>query len=170
MSDFAYLETDVSEKIRIALPDGRVVGKLLSGFLLAMLNFLTISNPDKEIKNWFQLLKNQTPDITPFSNIWYGGEWDYSEDDYEKFLNDAPQMQIPKEEFLSIIRQVKTKWSDVDIIYDIVKSLNLLLSKNSFPPTWFYIPGETEKELKALENALLKAKHIGAKKIRIQFI
>ncbi len=79
-------------------------------------------------------------------------------------------MPLTKEAFSRAIEQVKDKWTDIDAIIAPIVILNELFSDVKFIETWWFIPGETEKELSALELALKEAKAVGATKVRIQFL
>jgi hypothetical protein len=171
MSAYAFVETDVDKKIEVRLPEGIIAGNLLTRFFSAISLYCMNSIPEKvHFESWFSPHIKAFPDLCILNTAYYGGEWNYKDDEYEKFLSNSSQMQLTKEEFSRTIEQVKENWTEIDAIIAPIVRLNELFLDVQFTETWWFIPEESEKELSALELALKEAKVAGAAKARIQFL
>lgn len=171
MSRHAIVETDISEKLDVYLENGALAGNRISDLLTAVMVYCDGSAKAlgmEEVDNWFSLIISFIPDLCSLKNIWYEGDWDYDENEYAKFLMDAPQMLLSKTEFIKTIRQINHKWTEIEVVTNSVIKLNESFKFSQLKETWWYSGVETGKEISALENTLRQAMALGAKKVRIK--
>lgn len=172
MSSYAYLEIDMTkEKFPIYIKGHIVAGNLLFRLFSAFENFCQgLLLDDMEGRDKIIDFISKSPNICKFSNAFYGGSWNYSITDYEKFRIENSELNWDKAKFIAVIEKLNQKWTDINIF--LIEASNLLeyFSTNEIKEMWWYVPNETEVELKALIEIVEFAKNHNAKKMRIQFI
>jgi hypothetical protein len=97
----------------------------------------------------------------------YSGDWDYGEDEYELYLRRYPEGPPAEDEFRNTVQQVREKWVDVRLLLADVDELVKVLVKTGLEATWWYEPGLTEVDFRALTQTLSLAAERGAERIRI---
>jgi len=174
LSTFLMLETDVvtKEKIEVLLDNNLTAGKCLFGLLSTLSCYCDTRIPQQqEVISWFLPLEKSIPNICNLADVWYEGDWNYTVDEYERFVSETSFENMTKESFEKIIIQIENKWKDIHEINKIVLGLISVLDSNpdKFQDTWFFDRINTIPELKALDKHMNICKSLGAKSIRFKF-
>jgi hypothetical protein len=182
---FASVETDRGEIFRVLLPDGTTGGKALLSFYTGLKVYCSVIEaevPDTQqhftdaertgIRQWFLRFEaNAKEPICRLTRLLdrslYSGDWDYDEDEYELYLHRYPEGPPTEDEFRNAVQQVREKWVDVRLLLAGVDELVKMLVKTGPEATWWYEPGLTEVDFRALTQTLSLADERGAERIRI---
>jgi hypothetical protein len=174
MSDYLLLEIDAEQikEIEVVLDNGLSAGKALFSFLSTLSCYFDprISNGNDVIE-WFSGIKKVILDIEILAESWYQGDWNYSTDEYERFLQETSLSTFSKERFISSVRQVEEKWKDIRETEEAVTELISELQSNpeEYFNTWFFDQHYSLKELEALARSLQMGIMQGARKVRLRF-
>ena len=170
MSQNAYVETEFNVE-GVLLQNGSPIGNLLSNFLAAISVYCmdSISIKDESLR-LFIFNESLKMHLCLLANAWYSGEWNYAEEDYDKFLKNSPEMPLSKEDFVDAVRQVNHKWTNLEALIEALILIINFLEHNEIDKLWWYTPGETEQELHALAYTLRRAKNLGANIVRIKIL
>jgi hypothetical protein len=173
MGSTAFVETDSGEKYNLLLDNGLSGGK-------AFLIFVDISEtgcfddyPAEEgVSEWIRSFeshsnKNFCHLIQLISHSYYGGEWDYERDDYQKFIRANPSYSISEEEFVSTLDALEQKWTDIDELIHAVEEIYLEMSKGYLEDTEWFNSSDTLEDFQALLESLRLAKDRGSEEVRI---
>jgi hypothetical protein len=174
MSDFLLLETDTEQlrEIKIVFENGLTAGKAILTFLSTLSCYLdSKTSIENDAMEWFSSIEILISNIGCLTNSRYHGDWNYSCDEYERFLTETSLISITKERFISSVRQVEEKWKDIREIDETVTKLISLLQSNpeKYKNTWFFDHHYTLGEFIALSGCLQMGIKQGAKKVRLSF-
>jgi len=169
------VETNIGERLIALHTDGRIGGKAVLSFLAALSLYCAEAQVNEDMLQWFSRLetvaKGSIRGITrSLIQSFYGGYWDYGEDEYEWFLHRTRDTTVTEDAFKETIRQVQEKWVDVEDILGGTNRLVQLLTEAEPESTWWYAPGITEADLRALAQTLELAAARKAQRVRLRFI
>lgn len=177
MSVAAMIETDHGECFRLWHEDGLMGGQGIESFLNVLINYCFEDEDDarsQEVDDWFAQLESVSGqsicELTkPLRTGFYYGSWEYTEDEYERFLTQARDMPLSEAEFKQMLRHVDSTWVPADKVLDMVTTLIDLLMGTDLEATWWYDPQETLDDFRALKQAVEIANRAPECKMRIQF-
>jgi hypothetical protein len=173
MSHILVIENDFPGIFAYVYQENEIyAGSSLSNFLLALSTFCNSDEsvlPEISELEWFRPIAASIPELCLLADVWYEGDWNYSENDYEKFLSESPHFHLSKMEFIETLIQINKKWKDIYKIQKVIDCLLNIFELTKYPETWFYAVHETEKDLFALNNSIKQAISRGVRRIRFKF-
>ena len=172
MSFHARLETNNNNVFPLALPNGTTGGKALSAFIVPLELFCR-GEAEPEVQTWFTELESKQTlcQITePLLQSWYDGNWQYQEDEYERYLQEHAHDPITEAIFRETVRTLNSRWSATQPLKTSTKKLLLLLISEDRVATWWYHPQATPLELQVLIDTIEHAENSGATSVRVCFM
>ena len=170
----AFVETNFGEVIRVICPDGSTGGK-------ALLNFLTITesgcrkdiSTDEDVVAWINdFNENSGADfcdtVEKLIHVYYPGNWDYQDDEYDFFLHRSPGLGMSEIDFRRAIAEIREKWTDIQELIKDVKVLVDEFRKGYLKETDWFVAQDTVSDFEGLWNALILAKGRDAEQVRIR--
>jgi hypothetical protein len=171
MSFVAFVETDNSDPLRVRHSDGRLGGNALVTFLVPLSAYCSGIKVPSEVQQWFSKFEVEAKgEICILAEAFYGGKWDYNEDEYEKFLRESPELPLTQEEFKKTIREVMQKWADIQRLLTSVNKLISMFERANLDASPWYDPKWTMNDFQALAQTLSLAVERGAKRARIKSV
>lgn len=173
MSVVLKIEFEISkESSYVYNRDGTFSGASLENFLIGLSAYYSsnqkVPNGLDEL-NFFLPVVSKISNLELLSNVWYEGDWDYQDNEYEKFLVNSPNMPLPQDEFEKCIHQMRDKWTNPFILLEILIQLQDELLQNPIEDTWFFDQKCTMADLSALISALQNLKLDKNERIRLKF-
>ncbi len=173
MSVVLKIESEIAkESFYVYTKDGTFSGGSLEKFLIALSAYYSSNRnfpEDPDELTYISSITNKIPDLELLANVWYEGDWDYQEDEYENFLANSPCMPLPKKEFEKCIRQIREKWTEGGKILDILIQLQEELLHNPIKDSWFFDQEFTMADLSALINTMKNLNLYRNERIRLKF-
>jgi|GEM_PF-2308795 hypothetical protein len=170
----AFVETDLGEVIRVICPDGSTGGK-------ALLNFLTTAeagcrkgnSAEEGVAAWIHDFNenseiNLCDTVEKLNHVYYSGNWDYEEDEYNFFIHRSPGSGMSEADFKRAIEEVRKMWTDIEGLIKDIKVLFNEFRKGYLKETDWYVEQDTVGDFEGLLNGLLLAKDRDAKEVRIR--
>ena len=170
----AFVETDLGEVIRVVCPDGSTGGKVL-------LNFLTIAEAgcrkgnsvEEDVAAWINDFNenseiNLCDTIEKLNHVYYSGNWDYEENEYNFFIDRSPGSGMSEADFKRAIEEVRKMWADIEGLIKDVKVLVNEFRKGYLKETDWYVEQDAVGDFDGLLNALILAKARDTKEVRIR--
>ena len=170
----AFVETDFGEVIRVIRPDGLAGGKALLSFLTIAGSGCSKSNLAEEaIVAWINDFNessefNFCDTLEKLNNVYFSGNWDYQDDEYDFFLYRSPGSEMSEADFKRAIEEVRKMWTDIQELIRDVKVLVDEFRKSHLKETDWYVEQDTIGDFEGLLNALILAKERNAREVRIR--
>src|SRR5690349_17415636 len=80
------LEVDLGDVLRVIRPDERTAGKAYTSFANIYSNYQILSLPASPEYRWFARFEELAKiRLNAFNDVLYSGDWDFHEDEYERF-------------------------------------------------------------------------------------
>ena len=172
MSFYAFVELKNGDKVIVLKPDGHIFGKQYTSIISQyQLYYVEIETDDKAIQ-WFKKLEKLTEGhIKIIDNATYIGDWEYSMDDYEKYIRDwGEDGDVTEEKFKEMLTEINNKWTPVEeLIVSVEKMVQALPSLYTEEFFWFS-PEDALPGFQGLLNTLRRLHEEGNKKVRIQIL
>ena len=179
MSFEAAVETPYGERLLLWHSDGLPGGKAILAFLNVLIRYCSgdelEDETDSEIRRWFAQLESSWEQslcelVSPLQRSCYYGFWDYREDEYERYLADARDLQLSEEEFQQTLRFVDSRWVPAEEMLKMLDAFLNLLNQADLEENWWYHPNHTLEDFVILRETLEIAARAGREtKVRIQF-
>src|SRR5215211_2261409 len=160
----AIVETDFWDALKLIRPDGIIGGK-------AVLSFLTIVDSKcnhghdaaGDIAKWIIKFNEVSGyDFCETSakliNAYYGGNWEYEDDQYNIFQLRNPDFEITETDFKRTLREIRGKWTNIDEITKAVQVLTNEFKKGYLEQTDWYVEQDTIGDFEGLFQTLVLAK------------
>lgn len=170
MSFYAFVELINGEKVIILKPDGHIFGKQYASLISQYQFYVMEIDTDVNAIQWFEKLEKLTKGhIKKIDHATYIGDWEYSMDDYEKYINNwgkAPD--VTEEKFKEILTEINSKWTPMEeLIVSVEKVVQALpsLYTNEF---FWYSPDDALSGFQGLLNTLRRLHEEGNDLVRIQ--
>ena len=170
----ATVETDIGDRYSVIRPDGWFGGKALLAFL-SILDSQCNSGyaADDVVANWIMKFDEQSgydfcETSSKLLNAYYGGNWDYEEDQYHIFRLREPGFEITEADFKKTITQIREKWTNLD---ELVKDLLVVIGefkKGYLEETDWYVEEDTIGDFEGLFQTIILAKERKAREVRIR--
>lgn len=166
MSVDLFIEVDTGEVFGILLPNGTFAGKAIYSFETIFLNYEHYDHNSSEYK-WFNKFKKLVrTDLSLVGKILYSGNWDYDENEYDRFVAcEQYHSDMSKEEFIRTINAVDKMWTNIDDVVSVIRELIRILPKTERNVDWFSLD-DTILEYKALLDTLLLVKTRRGEEVR----
>src|SRR5262245_23380144 len=118
-----YLEVNTGELLQIFRPDGGFAGKGLISFFNTYSDYDNHNQKDIIEYQWFNRFESLTDtNLRIFWDIIYAGEWNYGEEEYERFRKCTNYNPFKDEEdYKRAIRAINNLWKPIDDIMKAVK-------------------------------------------------
>ena len=171
----ACIEADTGDYLTVRNDSNRMVGKAALAFLGAMSSYCIGSN-DEETQNWFSQFEKHSPKpvcslLEPLDQVYYVGDWNYTEDEYDIFIKRSPEFaNFPEDRFKNAVRQVNEKWTSTTAVLNSIDALLSLLDQVLPVSTYWYNPEHTIPDLRYIQRTIVFLQERGAEKIRIKFV
>lgn len=164
-----FLEVSSGDYFKIFCPDGSVAGKALVSLIELSSNCEHLYTKDAPETQWFNRLKDLSQvDLNTLSNALYSGNWDFEENEYDRFLNCAQDNPFrDEEEFKKGIEILQNKWTPIKVLIETVEKLLRVLPDMGEATHWFS-PHDTILEFQGLLETLLLAKQRKGQEVRIK--
>ena len=172
MSFRARLETNNNDVFPLLLSDGTTGGNALLA-LLVPLELFCRGEAESEVQIWFTELesKHTLCQITePLLQSWYDGNWQYQEDEYERYLQEHAHTPMTEETFRETIHTLNSRWSATQPLRASTEALLQRLTSVDRTATCWYHPQATPLELQALIDTIERAEENGATLVRVCFM
>jgi len=179
---FASVETNFGEKLNLLRSDGFVGGKALLAFLTPLDNYCATDKAEPEdepLRNWFDWFSRLDSQADPslaettkaFRQVYYVGERNFLESDYELYRSRTRDLPLSAAEFISTIEALEATWTDAKSVLQSIESLlHLLMTSNPEPVDGLYNPSDTLPDLQGLRDVLDIFVKRNAEKVRIQIL
>ena len=170
----AIAETEFGDRYTLIRPDGWFGGKALLAFLSSLDSQGNFGNvTGNTVHNWIVKFNEQSGyDFCETSrkllNAYYGGDWDYEEDQYNIFRLRNPSFEIAEADFQKTIREIREKWTN---LAELIEDLQVLIGefkKGYLEETDWYVEEDTIGDFEGLLQTLILAKERKAKRVRIR--
>jgi hypothetical protein len=163
------LEVDTGDVLQILRPDGRFGGKAIYALSSIYLNYTVLFKSGSWEFEWFSKLDKLTEkDPGLIDRIMYSGNWNYDEEDYERFRAcEGLYQDISKTDFIRTVREVVNLWTPIDDVIAVVSELVEVLPKMGTETDWFS-PQDTIEDFHGLLNILILAKSRRGQNVRIR--
>ena len=172
MSFHAFVELESGELVSIKKTDGHVFGKQYTS-IISQYQFYSVEiETDVNAIKWFKKLEELTDNqIKKISDATYGGEWEYSMDDYEKYIRDwGEDEDVTEEKFKEMLTEINSKWTPVEeLIVSVEKVVQALPSLYTEEFFW-YSPDDALPGFQGLLSTLRRLHEEGNKQVRIQIL
>ncbi len=171
---WALVETDSGERLRVMHDDKRTGGKAALAFLTGLTVYCS-GKADDNTQAWFSRLdavadKTMCDVCEPLIHTYYAGDWSYTEDEYQFFLQRSPAMQLPEEQFRKAVKQVSEKWTDIKDVIQSVETLLPMLANSTVERESLYELEDTISDFQALLDTLKLLQQREARQVRIKFV
>lgn len=168
----ASVEARDGDRLIVLSREKLVVGEMLINFLLSMNAYCKGDLESRWLRALEPYFEKQLCDtIHPLLRAHYSGYWEYEEDEYEFFIKRMGEVPISEEEFKRTIQEVRSMWTDVYIVRDILTELLAALEKAHLDPVGsFYEPPQTEDEIRGLLETVELLIGRNVEEIRIAFV
>ena len=171
MGFFVYLETNKGDYIPIKQPSGGPAGDALLSFLVTLWNVCNEKEQNPETKEWFKKLqKDGNQAICKLANVFYSGNWDYSENEYQRYLNESPQIPLSEDDFIATLSQLKEKWISLVVMEEITTTIYKLLTTGGINSDAWYAPEYSIEDFQGLLTKLSEVRRHGVKEVRLHFM
>jgi len=163
------VEVDNGERLRIIRNDGLLAGNTLIYFENIYSGYNEYYSKDSQEYIWFKKFENFSKfDLRVLWNIFYSGNWDYQEHEYEYFKHREKNEFIESEEdFIEAIKTYDKLWKPINDLVEVVSEILRILPKMDGETYWFSLE-ETVIEFQALRDTLILARSRGGEEIRIK--
>lgn len=177
MSVEATIETEYGERLLVWRANGFPGGQGVESFLNVLINYCFEDEDDirsLEVDDWFAKLEAVSEqsicELTkPLRTGFYYDSWEYTEDEYERFLAQARDMPLSEAEFKHMVQHVASTWVPADKMLNTVATLLDLLTVTGLEATWWYDPQGTLDDFRSLKEAVEIANRAAKCRIRIKF-
>lgn len=154
-----YVETIDCERLKVLRTNGFHTGKPFDSFMTIAGTYCTRPNASEpEVIEWFSVFEddagNLCQSLQVLDKAYFGGDWDYGEDEYEFWCRRNPNMAMGEGAFRVAIQQVAKKWTPIAEIQRSVDSLLEILQRAKPRETFFFHPAETVKDIEAVANTI----------------
>ena len=163
------LEVDTGDVLQILRPDGRFGGKAIYALASLYSNYKDSFEAGSWELEWFRKL-DQLTEKNPslISEIMYAGNWNYAEEDYDRFRAcEGVDQKISETDFIKTIREVANLWTPIDDVIEVVRELVEVLPKMGTETDWFS-PQDTMEDFRGLLNTLVLAKTRYGERVRLR--
>ncbi|MEO5887496.1 MAG: hypothetical protein ABIQ77_07525 [Anaerolineales bacterium] len=170
----AIIETDFGDRYTLIRPDGWFGGKALLAFLSILDSQCNLGHAtDNSVAQWIVKFNEQSgydfcETAGKLLHTYYGGDWDYEDDQYHIFRLREPGFEITEADFKKTIKEIREKWTN---IADLIEDLQVLIGefkKGYLEETDWYVEGDTIGDFEGLLQTLILAKERSAKRVRIR--
>lgn len=163
------LEVDTGDVLQILRPDGGFGGKAIYVLASIYSNYKDLFKSGAWEFGWFRKLDQLTQkDPGVINRILYAGNWNYAEEDYDRFrAYEASYQSLSKADFLKTVRKVANLWTPIDEVIEVVSELVGVLPKMGAETYWFS-PHDTMQDFCGLLNALVLAKARCGRNVRLR--
>lgn len=100
--------------------------------------------------------------------MYYSGNWDYQEDEYDFFVHRSPGLEMSELEFQRTVTEVREMWVEIHVLINDVRVLVSEFRKGYLKETDWYVEEDTIGDFEGLLNTLILAKERNAKEVRIR--
>lgn len=164
-----YLEVNTGDVLQILRPDGGFAGNGLINFFNMYSNYEDHYQKDRVEYQWCKRFESLTrTNLRIFWNILYAVEWDYGEEEYERFKKCTDYDPFKdEEEYKTAIRAINNLWKPID---DVIKAVEetLRILKEMGEETYWFSPIDTVQEFEGLLQTLSLAKQRYGKEARLK--
>jgi len=140
MSSYIFIELEDNNLIGVNFGNGVNVGPSLVTFLTTLSALDTFETESIE-RQWFDsLLDESKTNIPLLGKIIYSGDWNYGQDDYQKFLDTWKGYglaNIKEEQFQDTLTNINNMWTPIQELVEIVKELTSLFDKLKKDYYWY---------------------------------
>ena len=170
----AIVETDFGDRYTLIQSGGVIGGKALFSFLAIVDSKCSHGhNADGAVAKWIIKFNEVSEhDFCETSakliNAYYGGDWEYEDDQYNVFLLRNPGFEITEASFKRTLEEIREKWTEVNEIIEAVQALIVEFNKGYLEQTEWYVEPDTISDFEGLLQTLVLAKQRQAKKVRIR--
>jgi len=170
MGFYGFLEVENRQTLSINDDNDLNVGTPLVAFL-SIYRSIDFDNDNSPEYQWFAKLESQTDiDLRILAQIFYAGEWNFTTEEYHKFVSSWHSGQvISEDEFKRTVAEIENMWAPIDKVIQSAEEINRLLSPIG-EDTYWYSSKDTPQAIRALLNILKRVRKSGGKKVRIQFL
>ena len=168
----AFIELENKEKISVVRTDGHFLGDEFEMLITYYQNYVFGLDIGDNAVKWFKKLEELTDNhIKKISDATYGGEWEYSMDDYEKYIRDwGEDEDVTEEKFKEMLTEINSKWTPVEeLIVSVEKVVQALPSLYTEEFFW-YSPEDALPGFQGLLNTLRRLHEEGNELVRIQIL
>jgi hypothetical protein len=164
------VESDTGDILNILRTDGFFGGKAIETFTSIYSGIEFLDEQSHEYQ-WFRKLEEITEiNLKLICSILYAGNWDYGEEEYDRFKRCGGYgSEISEEDFRNTVKAVYAMWTPLEIVIEVVEEIVRLLSQMGKETYWFS-PHETIKDFQGLLDTLLLARHRKAKEVRLRVV
>ncbi len=168
MGTYLYLEVDSGERLSINNHEGLNVGKAL----IAFLNLLSIYEDvldDATEQSWFRRFETQSRfDLKILGNAVYSGNWEFQENEYERFLACTDDNPFKNEkEFREGMQSLDNKWTSIELAIEVTNEMIRVFKNMNNEEHWF-TSTDVGDSFQGLLETLLLAKQRNGREIRIE--
>jgi len=166
------VEADTGDILQIICRDGFFGGKALEAFTSVYEGIETeFFGEQSQEYQWFRKLEEISKiDLSLICNISYVGNWDYGEEEYDRFKRcDGYNSEISEEEFCIAVKSVRKMWTPIDKVIEVVEESIRILPQLGKETYWFS-PHATINDFEGLLDTLLLAKQRMAKEVRLRTV
>jgi len=165
-----FIELEDNTLIGVEYDNGINVGHGLVTFMTT-LSALDTFEADGLERLWFDsLLEQAKTNIPLLGKIIYSGDWNYGQEDYQKFQEywkDYELANITEESFQNTLLRINNMWTPITELVEIVEEL-ISLSDNLREDYYWYSHGGTFPAFLAVNNALHQLMEQGISRIRFK--
>ncbi len=140
MSSYIFIELEDNNLIGANFGNGANVGPSLVTFLTTLSALDTFEAESIE-RQWFDsLLDESKTNIPLLGKIIYSGDWNYGQDDYQKFLDTWKGYElanITEEQFQDTLKNINNMWTPIQELVDIVEELLSLFDNLKEDYYWY---------------------------------
>ena len=169
MGFYLCLEVDTGDFLQILHPDGGFAGNGLINFFNMYSDYEDHYQEDSIEYQWGKRFESLTQtDLRVFWDILYSGEWNYGEEEYERFKKCTRYNPFKdEEEFKREIRAINNLWKPID---DVIKAVEetLRILKEMREETYWFSSTDTVQEFEGLFQTLSLAKQHYGKDVRLK--
>ena len=170
----AIVETEIGDRYTVIRPDGWFGGKALFAFLSILdsqCNYHYAS--DDTVSHWIMKFNEQSgydccETLRKLLNAYYGGDWDYEDDQYNLFRLREPSFEMTEADFKKTIREIREKWTNLVELIEDVQVLIGEFKKGYVAKTDWYVEEDTIGDFEGLLQTLILAKERKAEQVRIR--
>jgi len=170
----AIVETDIGDRYTVIRPDGWFGGKSLLAFLSILDSQCVLGYAaDDAVANWIMKFNEQSgcdfcTTAKRLLNAYYGGDWEYQEDQYHIFKLREPGYEITEAQFKKTIREIREKWTKLAELIEDIQVLIGEFKEDYLEETDWYVEEDTIGDFEGLLQTLILAKQRKAKEVRIR--
>jgi hypothetical protein len=123
----------------------------------------------KEMNEWVSAIASRMQeDLCILERAISSSEWDYSEDDYERFCGEMNQDRaISQEQFVKACRDLEQKWTSTELLKRVVDDFTRIVEEIHPQDRGWYEEEHSLPQFKSLSESLALAMEKGYLKVRL---